>query len=106
METEINIYPISSFIFALPDIDNPTIEVSVNYMRDNENHVNSEAWLHCSNHKATMFLADIYSFADNGQTEDEIEDRLLSYYNNSETFHESVKAVLNEQYDYFDIKEE
>lgn len=102
----INLIPINSFVFALPDLEEQVIEVNVNYTRDNEGHINSEAWLHSSEHKAMMFLADICSFADIGQTEDEIEDRLLSYYNNSEIFVESVRALINEQLDYFSIDEE
>lgn len=109
METEnltINLIPVNTFVFALPDIPEQVVEVSVNYVRDSENHINSEAWLHSSKHKAMMFLADICSFADNGQSEDDIEDRLLSYYNNSETFIDSVSALLAEQLEYFNINEE
>ncbi len=104
METEnytISIIPVNSFVFALPDIPNFTVEVNVNYTRDGENHINSEAWLHSEKNKTTMFLADVCSFADNGESEEEIEDRLLTFYNNSEVFIESVKALLSENYDYF-----
>lgn len=102
----INLIPVNTFVFALPDITGQIIEVNVNYMRDNDNHINSEAWLHSSKHKAMMFLADICSFADNGQSEDEIEDRLLSYYNNSEAFVDGVSALLAEQLDYFNVEED
>lgn len=77
------------------------VDVSVNYFTDTEGNVVSEAWLHPENQKAMMFLADVCSFANNGQTDDQIEDRLLDYYSSSETFQESASALLNGNYDYF-----
>ncbi len=101
-ETEIIIVPVNSFVFALPEMpEDKYIEVTVNYTRDSENNVTSEAWLHEKGNKAVMFLADICSFADNGQTEDEIENRLLEYYNGSEVFSDSVIALLSKDYNYF-----
>ncbi|MGN0678649.1 MAG: hypothetical protein ACI4JS_03200 [Oscillospiraceae bacterium] len=103
---EINVHRVLSLIIELPELpDGIRLDVYILFSNDG-NTVTSEAWLRPSNHKATMFLADINSFADDGQTESEIEDRLLSYYNNSETFLKSVRAVLDEHYGYFDIKEE
>ncbi len=96
----------SSFVFALPVLeDKDTIEVTVNYTRDSENRINSEAWLHPVKRKAMMFIADVCSFADNGQTEDEIENWLIDYYGSSDIFANSVNALLSEQYDYFLVDE-
>lgn len=107
-EMEIRIYPISAFIFELEGAANGvSVEVSVNYYitKDRDN-IASEAWLHTSQNKAVMFLADVCSFAYINQSEDEIENYLLDYYNNSETFGSSVKALLNKQYDYFTLDDE
>lgn len=107
-EITIKIYPISAFIFELEGAANGvSVEVSVNYyITNNRNEIASEAWLHTSQNKAVMFLADVCSFAYMNQSEDEIENYLLDYYNNSETFGNSIKALLNKQYEYFTLDDE
>ncbi len=98
---EISVLSVKSFVFALPGMGELLIDVSVNYFTDKDGNIVSEAWLHPENQKAMMFLADVCSFADSGQTDDEIEDRLLDYYSASETFQESVSALLSGNSDYF-----
>lgn len=98
---EIEVLSMKSFVFRLPETGNIVVDVSVNYFKDTENNVVSEAWLHPEFQKAMMFLADVCSFANNGQSDEQIEDRLLDYYSSSEDFKNSVVALLNEDYEYF-----
>lgn len=104
----IKIYPISAFFFELEEAANDvSVEVLVNYyITNNKDNIASEAWLHTSQNKTVMFLADVCSFAYINQSEDEIENYLLDYYNNSETFENSINALLNKQYDYFTLEDE
>ena len=98
---EIEVLSMNSIVFQLPETGDIVVDVLVNYFNDTENNVVSEAWLHPESQKAMMFLADVCSFANNGQTDDQIEDRLLDYYSASETFQESASALLSGDYDYF-----
>lgn len=99
---EIEVLAVNSFVFRLPETGNIVVDVSVNYFKDTENNIVSEAWLHPEFQKAMMFLADVCSFANNGQTDEQIEDRLLDYYSSSEDFKNSAVALLNKDYAYFE----
>ena len=55
---EIEVLSMNSFVFRLPETGNIVVDVSVNYFKDTENNVVSEAWLHPEFQKAMMFLCE------------------------------------------------
>lgn len=106
-EYNVTIVNVSGFAFLLPELPEETaVEVTVQYHSDIDDVIHSEAWIRSSKRKTVCFLADITEIKERGLTQDEIENRLLGYYNNSEVFAASVTALLNADFKYFDIIEE
>lgn len=66
---EIEVLSMNNFVFRLPETGNIVVDVSVNYFKDTENNVVSEAWLHPEFQKAMMFLCEQWANrrADRGQ---------------------------------------
>lgn len=106
-EFEVILVPIKGFAFMLPDApEDSAVEVTISYHLDMDDIVHAEAWLRQEKQKAKSYLADITSFSGIGSSEDEIENKLLAYFNTSEVFADSIGALLSGQTDYFNISDE
>lgn len=98
---QLTIYPISSFVFALPEF--PDIEVRIEYVKTHDENISAEAWVYSHARRTMRFLADVAEFEDNGYSEDELENKLVETFNMSEVFAESVNALVSGDYDYFNV---
>lgn len=98
---QLTIYPISSFVFALPEI--PDIEVRIEYVKTHDESISAEAWLYSHERRTMRFLADVAEFEDNGYSDDVLESKLVETFNKSEVFADSVNALVSGNYDYFNV---
>lgn len=98
---QLTIYSVNSFVFALPE--QPEIEVTVEYTKTHSENISAEAWIFTPNRRTMKYLADVAEFEDNGYSEDELESKLVTTFNKSEVFAESVTALISDDYDYFNI---
>lgn len=98
---QLTIYSVNSFVFALPE--QPELEVTVEYTKTHDETVSAEAWIFTPKRRTMKFLADVAEFEDNGYSEDELENKLVTTFNKSEVFADSVTALISGDYDYFNV---
>lgn len=98
---QLTIYSVNSFVFALPE--QPEIEVTVEYTKTHDEMVSAEAWIFTPKCRTMKFLADVAEFEDNGFSEEELESKLVTTFNKSEVFADSVTALMSGDYDYFNV---
>lgn len=103
---DLELIPISTYLFELPGMPED-IEVTISFFRDTKHNVIAEAWLHPKKCKLKQFWADIYKFEDyDNLSDEEIINKVMPVFNNSETFNDSIQAVLENNWDYFELNEE
>ncbi|MCM1059777.1 MAG: hypothetical protein NC452_05740 [Eubacterium sp.] len=99
-EIEIIVIDKKTFSFILPNANE--IETDISYWFDDNGVLHGEAWLHPKEYIAMKFLGDVFEVsADDAMTDEEITQYLINVFGSSETFQESVKAVLSDQIEYF-----
>lgn len=105
---DLELIPISTYLFQLPNTpDGEDIEVTISFFRDTKHNVVAEAWLHPNKCKLKQLWADIYKFEDYDELSDEeILNKVIPIFNESETFNDSVQAVLDNNWEYFELDEE
>lgn len=104
-EVEITVIEKKAFTFLLPEANG--IEVDISYWFDGDGVLHSEAWLHSEDYIGMKFLGDIFEVsASDSMADEEITQYLINVFGSSETFQESVTALLNDQLEYFDLNTE
>lgn len=104
-EVEITVIEKKAFTFILPEANE--IEVDITYWFDDDGVLHSEAWLHSKDYIGMKFLGDIFEVsASDSMADEEITQYLINVFGSSETFQESVTALLNGQLEYFDFNTE
>ncbi len=104
---DLEIVPISTYLFELPGTpEGEDIEVTISFFRDTKHNVIAEAWLRPKKCRLKQFWADIYQFEDyDDLSDEEIIKRVLPVFNESDVFNESVQAVIDNAWDYFEFTE-
>lgn len=104
---DIELVPLNSYIFELPGTpEGEEMEVLVTFFRDIKHNIIAEAWLRPKKCRLKQFWADIYKFEDyDNLSDEEVINKVLPVFNESEVFNNSVQAILENDWEYFEIGE-
>lgn len=102
---DIELRPITTYAFAIPALPNDEyVECIISYFYSSRHTIITEAWLHPQKNKLKQYFADLYEFEDyDNLSKEEIINKALIYFNNSETFNDSLSAIIHDDWDYFNI---
>lgn len=105
--TEITLYTQNCFTFDIPDLsEENAVTVSVIYWETKSEDIFAEAWLQSKKSRLMKFLGDVVELENFGSSDEEIEDKLIRYFNESELFNSSITALVAGDYDYFNVDDD